>query len=136
MRKSILAALAGGIALFVLGFLIYGVVLAGFYAGNLGSATGVVREVPVWWALCVSQFGLAAVITYVAVHASVSSASEGLKMGAVFGLLFGVAIAFDLYAVTNWSNVTVAFVEPLVTAVRISLAGGVIGAVLGTAGDG
>ena len=27
-----------------------------------------------------------------------------------FGLLLGIAISFDLYGVTNWSNVTVAFV--------------------------
>ena len=40
-------------------------------------------------------------------------------------------MAFNLYAVTNWSNVTVAFVEPFVTAVRIALGATVIGWTLG-----
>ena len=51
--------------------------------------------------------------------------------GYVFGLLLGLAISFDLYAVTNWSNITVAFVEPIVSAIRIALAGAVIGWTLG-----
>lgn len=97
----------------------------------MGSATGVMRELPVWWALVVSELGLAAVVTYVLLHAGVTTASGGLKTGALFGLLFGIAIAFSLYAVTNWSNVTVAFVEPFVTAVRIALGATVIGWTLG-----
>ncbi len=40
-------------------------------------------------------------------------------------------MAFDLHGVTNWSNLTVAFVEPFVTTVRIALGGAVIGWALG-----
>ena len=114
-----------------MGALIYAFILAGFYETNLGSATGVLRELPVTWAMTVSQLGLAALVTYVFLHADVATASGGLKAGATFGLLFGIAVAFDLYAVTNWSNVTVAFVEPFVTAVRLALGGAVIGWALG-----
>ena len=131
MKRAILATVAGGVTFFVLGFVIYGVLLAGFYEANLGSATGVVRAVPVWWAMIVSQLGLAAVVTYVFLHADVGTALGGLKTGAVFGILFGTAMAFDLYAVTNWSKTIVAFVEPFVTASRMALAGSVIGWVLG-----
>ena len=44
-------------------------------------------------------------------------------------------MAFDLYGVTNWSNITVAFVEPFVTAVRFALGGAVIGWTLGMGSD-
>ena len=101
----------------------------------MGSATGVLREVPIRWALVVSQLGLAAVVTYVFLHADVATASDGLRAGAIFGLLVGIAMAFDLYGVTNWSNVTVAFVEPFVTAVRMALGGAVIGWTLGMGSD-
>ncbi len=118
MKKMLVATVAGGLAFFVFGYLIYEVLLGSFYGANLESATDVVREVPVAWAMVVSQSGLAAVVTYVFRHAHVSTAGAGLQTGAVFGLLYGIAMAFNLYAVTNWSNVTVAFVEPVVTAVR------------------
>lgn len=131
MKRMLIGTIAGGVAFFILGGLIYGVLLAGSYEANLGSAIGVVRDVPVWWALIVSQLGMGAVLTYVFLHADVATGSDGLKIGAVFGLLFGIAIAFDLYSVTNWSNMTVAFVEPVVTTVRIALAGTVIGWTLG-----
>ena len=45
---------------------------------------------------------LSAVVTYVFLHADVATASDGLRAGAIFGLLFGIAMAFDLYGVTNW----------------------------------
>lgn len=84
--------------------------------------------------MVVSQLGLAAVVTYVFRHAQVSTVGSGLQTGAVFGLLYGVAMASNLYAVTNWSNVTVAFVEPVVTAIRIALGGAVMGWTLGMGG--
>lgn len=107
------------------------VLLGGFYEANLGSATGVVREVPVPWVLVISQLGFASVLTYVLVNADVRSASRGLTVGAAFGLLYGIAISFDLFAVTNWSNVNVALVEPLVTAARMAAVGSMVGWVLG-----
>ena len=131
MKKMIMGTVAGAVAFFLLGLLLYAVILGGFYEANLGSATGVMRELPVWWAMLISQLGLAAVVTYVFLHADVATAADGLKTGAVFGLLLSIAISFDLYAVTNWSNATVAFVEPIVSAVRTALAGAVIGWTLG-----
>ncbi len=131
MKRVLIAVFAGGVTYALLGALIYAFILAGFYEANLGSATGVLRELPVTWAMAISQLGLAALVTYVFLHADVATASDGLKAGAIFGLLFGIAVAFNLYAVTNWSNLTVAFVEPLVTTVRIALGGAVIGWALG-----
>ena len=127
MTRLLTAIGAGGASFFILGVLIYGVVLRDFYAGNLGSAIGVVREQPVWWALLLSQLGYAAMLTFVLTRAGVAGAVPGLKTGLVFGLVLGFAIAFDLYAVTNWSNVRVALVEPIVTAGRMATAGLVVG---------
>ena len=135
MKRFLIGTVAGGFALFLLGGLIYEVILGGFYEANLGSATGVLREVPIWWALVVSQLGLGAVLTYVFLHADVTTAVDGLRTGSIFGLLFGIAMAFDLYGVTNWSNITVAFVEPFVTTVRFALGGAVIGWTLGLGSD-
>ena len=134
MKRILGAVLTGTVVLFVLGVLLYVVILGGFYESNLGSATGVVRDVPVPWAMVVAHVALASLLTYVLLSTRAFTAGAGLRVGAAFGLLFGVAIAFDLYAVTNWSNVTVAFVEPLVTGVRIALASASIAWVLGRFG--
>jgi hypothetical protein len=131
MKKMLIGTVAGGVTFFLLGGLVYAIILADFYEANLGSATGVMRELPIIWAMVVSQLGMGAVVTWVFLHANVSTAFDGLKTGAILGLLLGIAISFDLYSVTNWSNSTVAFVEPLVWVVRTALAGGAIGWTLG-----
>ena len=131
MKRTITSIVAGTVTLSVLGFVFYAVLLGSFYQANLGSATGVMRELPIWWAMVVSELGLSAVVTYVFLKAGVKTASGGLKMGALFGLLLGIAVSFSLYGVTNWSNGTVALVEPFVVAARTALAGAVIGWVLG-----
>lgn len=131
MKKMLIGTVVGGVTFFLLGGLIYAIILGDFYEANLGSATGVLRELPIMWAMVVSQLGMAAVVTYVFLLSDVASASNGLKTGAILGLLLGIAISFDLYSVTNWSNSTVAFVEPLVWVVRTALAGAAIGWVLG-----
>lgn len=131
MKKMLIGSVVGGVTFFLLGGLIYAVLLADFYESNLGSATGVMRELPIIWAMVVSQLGMGAVVTWVFLRADVTTAFDGLKTGAIFGLLLGIAISFDLYSVTNWSNSTVAFVEPVVWIVRTALAGGAIGWTLG-----
>ena len=41
--KLLLAGVLGGAVAFLLGYLVYGVLLTGFFEANLGSATGVMR---------------------------------------------------------------------------------------------
>ncbi len=134
MKKWIVGTVAGGVVFFLLGGLIYEVALRGFYEANVGSATGAWREPPIWWSLVVSQLALGAVVTFVFVRADISSAVDGLKTGAIFGLLLGTVVAFDLYSVTNLPNTAVTFVEPFVWAVRTALAGSVIAWTLGMSG--
>jgi hypothetical protein len=121
----------GGIAYFLLGGLIYEPLLVGFLETNLGSATGLMRDTPLWETLVFSQFALGALVTYVLLLAKVDSLAGGLKTGAAFGLLLGLSISFDLYSVTNWMNLTPVSVEPLLWMVRVSLGAGLIGLVFG-----
>lgn len=131
MEKLALGTVAGGIAYFLLGGLIYGSLLTGLYEANLGSATDVMRDTPIWGTLVFSQFTLGALVTYVLVLAKVDTLTGGLKTGAAFGLLLGLSISFDMYSVTNWMNLTAASVDSLVWMARVSLGAGGIGLVLG-----
>ncbi|MDA0328665.1 MAG: hypothetical protein O2958_06620 [Gemmatimonadetes bacterium] len=135
MKKMILGSVAGGVTLFLLGGLIYEFLFADFIAGNAGSATGVWKDPPIFWGLGVSQLALAALVTYTFDRAGVASALDGLKAGAIFGLLLGVSIAMDFYSVMNVSNLTATMVEPIFWVVRTAVAGGVIGWTLGMGGS-
>ncbi len=134
MRRLSVMVLTGTVVLFVLGFLLYVVLLGGFYSSHLGSASGVLRDVPIGWAMVIAHVALASMLLFVLEKAEAASFSGGLRVAGVFGLLFGVAVAFDLYAVTNWSVLPVPFVEPFVTATRLALAGAAMAWVSGKVG--
>ena len=130
-QRFALATVVGGITLFVLGFLIYGVLLMDFFAANTGSATGALREVPLFWSLGLGELALAALLTLaIGGWARKASAADGLKTGAVVGLLLSLAVGLTFYGVTNMSNLTATLTDIVVGTVRLALAGAAIGAVL------
>ncbi len=54
-RRLAIGTLIGGITVFVLGYLIFDLAFAAFYAANAGSATGVQRDSQVVWAVAVGS---------------------------------------------------------------------------------
>ena len=64
-KRFTTATLAGAVTLFVAGYLIYGLALADFYAANVGSATGVEKDPPIWLYLVLGQLVFAAFVTLV-----------------------------------------------------------------------
>jgi len=44
LQRLALGTVVGGLVLFLLGYLVYGVLFASFFATNVGTATGVTRE--------------------------------------------------------------------------------------------
>jgi hypothetical protein len=133
-KKRILATLAGFVTLFLLGWLLYGMLLMDFFAANAGTATGVVRSDTemVWWALVLGNVMQAYLLVYIfSKWTTITNFVEGLKAGIVIGLILGFAINLSMYGTMNTMNLTAVLVDPLVGAVMQGLTGGVIGMVLG-----
>jgi hypothetical protein len=133
-KKRIMATLAGFVAIFVLGWLIYGMLLMDFYMTNSGTATGVMRadSEMVWWALIAGNLMQAYFLVYIfGKWANITTFSGGLQAGAILGLILGFAINLTMYGTSNTMNLTAALVDPFVSAVMMGVTGGVIGAILG-----
>ena len=133
-KNRILATLVGFVVLFLLGWLLYGMLLMDFYQSNAGSATGVMRaeEDMVWWALIAGNLLQAYFLVYVFGNwANITTFGGGAKAGFILGLIVGFAINLNMYATSNLMNMTAALVDPFVSAVMMSITGGVIGVMLG-----
>ncbi len=63
-KQWVVGTVAGGIVVFGLGYVLFDLLLADFYAANAGSATGVMREPQVIWAVFVGALAYAALILY------------------------------------------------------------------------
>ena len=133
-KKRIIATLAGFIVYFVLGFLLYGILLSDFMRANTGSATGVMRtdgEMQ-WWALIVGNVMQAYLLVYIFGNwANITTFGGGLKAGAIVGFIVQLGISLNMYGTTNISNLTATLVDPIVMTVMMGATGGAIGWVLG-----
>ena len=133
-KKRIMATLAGFVVFFMLGWILYGMLLMDFFTANSGSATGVARSDSemVWWALILGNVLQAYFLVYVyGKIGNINTFSSGLQTGVILGLILGYGVDLTIYATTNMSNLTATLVDPLVLAVMMGASGGVIGMVLG-----
>lgn len=125
------AAVAGGVTLFLVGFVLWGLVFEGFYAAHAGTATGVVREEMDFFHLALGQFFWAVLLgMIIKSYAGVTGFVQGLKIGASVGFLAFLSVGLTQLSMTHLLDVTLAMVDPFVEAVWSGLGGGVIGLVL------
>jgi len=131
-KRLVIGTLVGGIILYALGYLIFDLAFADFYAANTGSATGVERNPQLVWAVVLGTLSYAALVTLgIGSRSSSSNVGAGVKVGAVVGFLLWFTVDFTLYGITNVGNLTRTVVDPLLELVRGGIAGGVIAVVLG-----
>jgi hypothetical protein len=132
-NKFLIGGIVGGIAYFLLGWLVYGMLLTDFMASNAGSAGNVMKANAdvVWWALIVGNIFSGLALSYVLSKAGSSGAGAGAAVGAVFGLLVTAGFDFTMLGVSNISTLKGYCVDIAVSTVMSAIVGGIIGWYLG-----
>ena len=131
-KRFVIGTLVGGITMYLVGYLIWGLAFAEFFAANVGSATGVARESSLVWAVVLGTLSLGALVTLaVGSQAGGLTILNGLKVGAIVGFLVWFGVDFMHYGVRNIFNLTATIVDPMLEIVRTGIGGAVIAAVLG-----
>ncbi len=132
IKRFVIGTVAGGIALFILGYVIWNMLFTDFFAANAGSVTGVAKDPQVMWAIAVGTLSYAALITLaIGTRAGSATIVDGVKIGATVGFLMWFSVDFISYGFSNVENITATIVDPLLEIIHAGIAGGVIAAVLG-----
>jgi hypothetical protein len=136
MNTKRLAAgtVAGAATWTAAGYVMFGVIFANFYAYALsaGSATGVLREPVLPWAVGLAALSYASLVTLaIGAYAGAPTVGTGLRIGAVVGFLVWFTADFMLYGISHVLNVRSILIDPLLEIVPSAIAGGVIAVVLG-----
>jgi hypothetical protein len=127
-KKFLIASIAGGITLFLLGGLIYGLALKSYVDAN---SVVPMPDQPVWWSMILSQLVMGGFLAHIyGKWANISTFAGGLKAGVLIGVFLGVGLGFDL-ASLGLMNIEFASVDVALWAIRFGIAGGVVGQVLG-----
>ena len=136
IKRLIIGTVVGGIALYILGDVIWQRAFTGFFAANAGSATGVVKDPLVIWAIAIGTLSYAALLTLaIGTRAGSATIVEGLKIGAIVGFLMWFGVDFIHYGIVNLSNLTSAIADSLLEGIRAGISGAVIALVLGKITD-
>jgi hypothetical protein len=132
MKKFLLGTLAGGIAFFFVGYLFYGMALAGFYTEHMASPAAMRMEAIVWWALIVGNLASGALVTYIFLKwAHIASFGGGASGGAIIGFFLALSLNMIQFATAGTLDLTASLVDVLVRTLLYAIAGAVVGAVLG-----
>lgn len=124
------AAIAGGVVHFLLGWLIYGMLLSDYMKSPV---TGVDRTEMLIWSLAVGSLLYGFLISYILISlANVTSVGSGAMTGFLIGLLFAGSIDFIMYGTSNVvSNLTVLCIDVATVAVITAIVGAVVAAIGG-----
>ena len=128
------ATVAGGVAFFILGFLIYGVILDPLVMKpNMHEYPGLTKEMPTWVPLVAANFVSALLLAYIFdVWAGIRTFVGGLRAGAI--VYFLIALSMQLMFIAFWNltkNLVPNVMDVIGSTVLGALCGGIVGMVLG-----
>ena len=129
-RRLATDILIGGAAVLVVGYVMFTLPpLRDYYARALtaGSAMGVARDQPLWWAVAIGACAYSALVT-LAISAQVAPVSplKGLGIGALVGALLWITSDFMLHGVSHVGTFATALIGSMLEMVPGAIAGWVI----------
>jgi hypothetical protein len=130
-KQLTVGIIVGTLVSMIVGYVIWDVLAADFFASNMGSATGVMRDTQLLWAVII---GTVSYTTLIALALGAQSGeltiAGGLKVGAIVGFLVWFSVDFILFGIMNVNTLTVTIVDPILEAIRAGITGAAIAAVV------
>lgn len=134
--RTLLAGLATAVASFLLGWLVYGILLRDYYDANTADYEGLMKKMPHMGGLIVMNLASGLLIAWVMSGMGVRSAMAGLLPGAIFGFLYTLAVDMTFWSFMNmYMNKMVVIVDLVVGTVFTAVLAAVAGWVLGMGGN-
>ncbi len=130
--RAILAAIAGAIFAFFLGWLVFGILLMDYYTAHITHYDGLMKEMPNLVLIALSNLIWGFLFAFVFERwAGIKTISGGILGGIILGL--PVMLIFDLYSLAgmNLFSPTLIVVDVIINTLMIALMGGLIGLILG-----
>ena len=130
--KLLLATLAGGILFFLLGWVVFGMLLMNFYEANTTVYEGLNKEMPDLLLLFLGNLSMAFLLSWIFQKwANINTMVDGLSGGLLFGFLYALSIDLMFYSMMNLFTPILLFVDVIVNTLMLGVIGACIGLILG-----
>ncbi len=131
-KKFVLGTLAGGIAYFMLGFIIYAMLMEDFFAAHINEGITKSDAEMKFYPMVAGNLAHAALLAFVFLKwANIKSFGEGIMGGAIIGFLMSAGFDLISYDTSKVMSMLGTLVDIAVYTIMTALVGGVVGAVLG-----
>ena len=131
IKKLLMGGIAGGVLFFLLGWLIYGMLLMNFMNTHPGTAGNIARAEPDFLYLIIGNLAMGFLMAYIFIKAGINSLSRGLITGGVIGLLMAVGYDCLMYATTTAVSKTGMAADVAASVVMSAIVGAAVGAIMG-----
>jgi hypothetical protein len=132
MNKVLFGGIAGAVAYFLLGWIIYGMLLIGYTTANYNQCAARPMEEMIWWAMILSSFAYGFVFAIVFDWSNTKGIMSGAKVGGILGLLFALSMDLSVYSMSSmFLNFTALIVEVIVYTAISVIVGGVVAYIMG-----
>jgi len=122
--KILRGTLFGGIVYFLIGWLVYGILLMDFFSANMNQCAARPAADMLWWAIIVSNFSAALLLTLILKWSGAKGILDGLRTGALFGFLFALTIDLSSWSMTTmYSKFGVLVADVAVSTVVLGILG-------------
>ena len=130
--KVLVTTIVGSIIIFLLGYLIFGILLAPYTKIGVIQYDGLRKVPPDFLLLMLKNIVQALLLVYIFVLAGIRTFFDGMKVGAIIMFLTTLSLNLNLLSILNLHNgYTANILDVVGETVRMALGGGVMGAVLG-----
>lgn len=124
--KTLTSALLGAIAGFVVGWIVFGTILIGYYHDYMSKFPGLLRESPMIWSIAITELAWGLILAYVFSKAGVKSVAGGISMGIIIMVLAALGFDVILYSQLNLIDLKFILMDLAGNAVRATAMGAVV----------
>ena len=126
-----MGGITGGVLFFLLGWVIYGMLLMNFMNTHPGTAGNISRPEPEFLYLIVGNLSMGFLMAYIFIKAGINSLGSGFITGGLIGLLMAVGYDCMMYATTTVISKTAMAADIAAATVMSALVGAAVGAIMG-----
>ena len=102
--KILRGTILGGIAYFLIGWLVWGLLLMDFFSTRMNQCLNRPEGEMIWWAIIASNLVYALLLTLILNWSGAKKWIDGLKTGALVGLLFACTVDLSFWSMNTLFN--------------------------------
>lgn len=129
--KWLIAALIGGIAFFILAWLVFGTLMIDFYISNIIPYNGLIKDPPVIWSLFIHGLSMSTLLSFIFAKMGIRTFAKGTILALWIGFLITLWFYTFMYASLNLYTTKRIIVDLVVNSLFIAVVGGITAKSLG-----